>query len=929
MKDSFIQNAPLFSSLTAAEQQAIASDLQEQHFTKGEVLFAQGQLLLKLYLIQAGWVKLTTTVEGGRNIVNNLGAGSLVGEMDMLLAQSAASAAQAVSEVTVWTLTQSDLENLVCAQPSIGLKLSAVLGKRLKALDKYLVKNRLQRMELFAQLNETELMAIAESLQPFEIRRGGLVFRAGAPGETMFIIESGEVAVTSAAEESGEMFRTLRTGELVGEMAVLTGRPYDAMARAATEVALWAWHRKDFLNLTTYYPNIRTVLSEHVSQALSSAEQAVAQKQLTKLSLFAGLPETVLSAISSVLVLRHYPAGKSIFKLGDAGDALVLVDSGDVRLESELEALRFVRPGGYYGEMALMTGQSRTVHAYADTDCNLWLLYKSDYDELLARYPTLGTTLSHAVSTQLNSQNHTFVNHQLRNVSIFNKLGDAELQDIAQMMESLTFRRGEVVYTEGQPGDAVYFIESGEMQLATRVSDSPKLSFELLRAGSFFGEMALLTDSPRKNTARAAASDTQVWRLTKDAFDALVFRYPQLSWALSKALNERLARTESQPTPLAQIRSATTPRATQSTLAPTSRPTTARPSPTPAVARARPPARPTIKQSAPLTIKPNTPQAKLAASTSRHGTTRAFGYARPVPGQPVPARPNTSRALVPVQQKPNSMALVVTQGVTWAAERPLGFKLQVASLLMLFVWLCGIAAPVTLFSAANSPEGQEFIASLTSPDNPSSPARRLAAMQPTFTPTPLPTATPEATAVPPKPSPTKAPVVVIAQPTSTPTTVRRTIVAPVATATSAPVQIQAASVENEFKLVQVRQLTPCENNGGHHFHVLITDKAGNGLPNVQVQFIRDDGVVNDSTGKKLNETIPALGVNPNNSSGYLNWPIYKGRVRVKVLSGSSDISDWVTVDLPDQSCVKNGEVVNPIGNSLYHFSYLAVFQRTR
>ncbi len=920
MKETFIQNAPLFSSLTLPEQQAIASAMQEQNFTKGEVLFAQGQSLVKLYVIRTGWVKLTTTVEGGRNIVNNLGPGSLVGEMDMLLGQASVSAAQAVSEASVWSLSQADLEKIVQAQPSIGLKLGAALGKRVKALNRYLVDNRLQQMSLFTSLSEVELMTIAETLQPLEIRRGGLVFRAGAPGETMFIVESGEVVVTSATEEAGEAFRTLHVGDLIGEMAVLTGKSYDATARAASEVVLWAWNRKDFLNLTAQYPHVRVALSERISQSLSVADQAIAQKQLTKLPLFSGLPETVTNAVSAVLVLRHYPAGECIFKVGDAGDALLLVDSGDVRLESETEPLRFVRPGGYYGEMTLITGQNRTVNAYADSDCNLWLLYKSDYDELLARYPALGTALTNAVSAHLNSQEHLFINHQLRNVAIFSKLGDAELHDIAQAMELLTFRRGDVIYAEGQPGEAVYFIETGEVQLATRTGDSPKLSFEMLRPGSFFGEMALLTDSPRKHTARAAASQTQIWQLTKDAFDQLASKYPQLSWALSKALNERLARTEAQPSP-APMRPPAAPHTLQATIAPASHPAIARRPTTLAIKR--PMARPPAKQGVPLTVKPNTPQAK-------NGATRAVGSARPIPGQPVPARPNTSRALVPVQPRSNAMALVVTQSATWVAERPLGFKLQMASLALLLLWLCGIATPVTLFSAISSSEGQAFIASLTSPDNPSAPVLRRLALQPTFTPTPLPTATPEATAVSSQPSPTKPPVVVIAQPTATPTPVRRTIAAPPPTATpTTAAQIQVASVQNEFKLTQLRQLTPCENNGGHHFHVLVLDKAGKGIPNVQVQFIRDDGIFTDNTGKKLNETIPTLGVTPNNSAGYLNWPIYKGRVRVKVLSGSSDITDWVSVDLPDQACVKNGEVVNPIGNSLYHYSYLAVFQRTR
>jgi hypothetical protein len=202
-------------------------------------------------------------------------------------------------------------------------------------------------------------------------------------------------------------------------------------------------------------------------------------------------------------------------------------------------------------------------------------------------------------------------------------------------------------------------------------------------------------------------------------------------------------------------------------------------------------------------------------------------------------------------------------------------------------------------------------------------------LQPTFTPTPLPTATPEATAVLPQPSPTKAPVIVVAQPTNTPVPTRRAAVAPTATPPTAPAQPQIASVpENEFKLVKLYQLTPCENSGNHHFHVLVLDKNGNGLPNMQIQFIRDDGQTTDVTGKKA-ENIPFLGVDGKTTAGYLNWPIYKGRARVKVLNGSSDLSDWVTVDLPDQPCVKGGEIVNPIGNSLFHFSYLAVFQRTR
>lgn len=179
-------------------------------------------------------------------------------------------------------------------------------------------------------------------------------------------------------------------------------------------------------------------------------------------------------------------------------------------------------------------------------------------------------------------------------------------------------------------------------------------------------------------------------------------------------------------------------------------------------------------------------------------------------------------------------------------------------------------------------------------------ATRAAAPTRTRTPTPRPTATR------PRPTATRtAQPIVAAPPTKTP-------VPPPA----------APGVQYRIKLV--RRLTACENGGNHHLHVLVLDAAGNGLSGKPVLFDWPSGSFVDSTGKK-SEYIPFLGVTNQTTAGYVNFPMYKGTYRAKVLDGVSEQTGWLTVDIPvDEYCATND---NPQGNSTYHYSYLVVFQR--
>lgn len=191
------------------------------------------------------------------------------------------------------------------------------------------------------------------------------------------------------------------------------------------------------------------------------------------------------------------------------------------------------------------------------------------------------------------------------------------------------------------------------------------------------------------------------------------------------------------------------------------------------------------------------------------------------------------------------------------------------------------------------------------------PTQVVALAEATATPTPLPSATP--TRKPPNtPTPTRTRV----PPTRTPM--------PIIVVASAPTATPTPSVD--YRLTTVRQLTACENGGNHHLFILVLDRQGNGIPSVPIEVVWSTGSFRDLTGKK-SEYNAALGINAKTTAGYVNFPMYKGSYRVRVTDAVSEQTGWLTVDIPrDELCAARD---NPVGNSLYHYSYLVVFQKMR
>jgi CRP-like cAMP-binding protein len=118
----------------------------------------------------------------------------------------------------------------------------------------------------------------------------------------------------------------------------------------------------------------------------------------------------------------------------------------------------------------------------------------------------------------------------LQRVPIFQGLDRRELERIAGSMKQRTFRAGDTVTTEGQGGVGFFVIEDGTARVTVGGEDRRTLG-----SGDYFGEVALLTDSPRTATIKAE-TDLRCYGMTSWDFKPLVETHGSIAWKLLQAM---------------------------------------------------------------------------------------------------------------------------------------------------------------------------------------------------------------------------------------------------------------------------------------------------------------------------------------------------------------------------------------------------------
>lgn len=131
------------------------------------------------------------------------------------------------------------------------------------------------------------------------------------------------------------------------------------------------------------------------------------------------------------------------------------------------------------------------------------------------------------------------------NSGIFAQAPEALIRAIDAASTRVRLEAGEYLFHRGDPGDALYAVGDGAIQIETSAADGRGRVLNLMRPGDIFGEIALLDGGER--TADASAVDTtRLRRLSRDAFHRLLAQHPDLARHLIEALCRRLRRISAQ-----------------------------------------------------------------------------------------------------------------------------------------------------------------------------------------------------------------------------------------------------------------------------------------------------------------------------------------------------------------------------------------------
>ena len=125
---------------------------------------------------------------------------------------------------------------------------------------------------------------------------------------------------------------------------------------------------------------------------------------------------------------------------------------------------------------------------------------------------------------------------------LFATMEEAETRALLASMTKIELTRGDVLFTEGQPGDRLYVIHEGKIKLGRSSGDGRENLIAVLGPGEMFGELSLFDPGPRSLGA-SAVSDSVVYELGHQALVAALEENPGVAKHLLTALARRLRRT--------------------------------------------------------------------------------------------------------------------------------------------------------------------------------------------------------------------------------------------------------------------------------------------------------------------------------------------------------------------------------------------------
>ena len=247
---------PFLSELTQESFVAVARSLIIMRLKDGQLVMRQGDAGDSLFLVASGELRVFVDTPAGSKDVARLFENTLFGEMALITGQPRTASVAVVGEADVIQVSKAALLQVMLSVPSVREALDRFSRERL-------IKNLLQTSPVFAPFTKSQQGELLRRFEGHEMDAGVDIISEGEPGKGLFLILSGEVDVIAAAAGASPLkLARLRTGDMFGEMSLVTDQPTTATVRAATQTTVLFLAREYVERLAEAVPEIQAYFEE-------------------------------------------------------------------------------------------------------------------------------------------------------------------------------------------------------------------------------------------------------------------------------------------------------------------------------------------------------------------------------------------------------------------------------------------------------------------------------------------------------------------------------------------------------------------------------------------------------------------------------------------------------------------------------------------
>ncbi|KAJ9450385.1 cAMP-dependent protein kinase regulatory subunit [Diplonema papillatum] len=502
-----VRRNPLFERASVEFVEDIVRRSVCKTYEPGDAILLEGMGGDEMYFVTRG--RLTVSAQGVE--VAELRDGSFFGEVALLHDTPRIATISAASRSQVFALTRAAFADTLSAHPEEAEGISINARTR---LERFVLDDIVRKVPMFQTCESDEFIReVVSALVPRSAAPGEVIITEGEGGDAMYFVSRGRLTVSIA----GRTVFDLQDGDFFGEVALVYDTPRTATICADTETQLFVLAKEDFRRAAAGHPHEAAYLK---SSARRRFEEGVLLDFLENVSLFKNCDKRFTEALVKHLVPKAFSAGETVIAEGEGGDEMYFVSRGVLRvISSNGEFVSRLKDGDHFGEVVLVFSTPRIATITAETDCLLLTLTREAYKKVVSSFPELKTTVERTARRRLGS----FVMHSIvEKVPLFRTCREESfITDLVVGLEPRRYTAGSVVVEEGEAADEMYIVSRGELNLL--VGGKP---VALLTDGDFFGEVALLLDTPRTASVVAVSEEVHIFVLNKDTLEATMKAHP-------------------------------------------------------------------------------------------------------------------------------------------------------------------------------------------------------------------------------------------------------------------------------------------------------------------------------------------------------------------------------------------------------------------